>query len=52
MGMEADVKGCGQREIEQADFEKAIANIKCGKAVSIGGITPELVKYGGIAIVV
>ncbi len=52
MGMEAGGKRvCEQRVIERAEVEKAIAKIKCGKAAGIDGITPEMVKHGGDAVV-
>ncbi len=40
-----------QRVIERVEVEKAMAKIKCGKAAGIDGITPEMVKHGGDAVV-
>ncbi len=52
MGMEAGGKRMGeQREIERVEVEKAITKFKCDKASSIDGITPEMVKHGGDAVV-
>ncbi len=52
MGMEAGGKRVGeQRVIERVEVEKAIGKMKCGKAAGIDGITPEMVKHGGDAVV-
>ncbi len=40
-----------QREIGKAEVEKAIARLKCGKATCMDGITAEMLKYGGDAVV-
>ncbi len=32
-------------------MEKAIARLKCGKAAGMDGITAEMLKYGGDAVV-
>lgn len=36
---------CKWPEIERADVEKAIADIKCGKVEGINGVTLEMVTY-------
>ncbi len=52
MVMEAGGKRVGEhRETERVEVEKAIGEIKCGKAAGIEGITPEMVKHGGDAVV-
>ncbi len=33
------------------EVEKAIARLKCGKAAGMDGITAEMLKYGGDAVV-
>ncbi len=33
------------------EVERAIARLKCGKAAGIAGITAEMLKYGGDAVV-
>ncbi len=40
-----------QKEIGRAEVEKAIARLKCGKAAGMDGITAEMLKYGGDAVV-
>ncbi len=40
-----------QREIGRVEVEKAIARLKCGKAAGMDGITAEILKYGGDAVV-
>ncbi len=40
-----------QREIGRVEVEKAIARLKCGKAAGMDGITAEMLKYGGDAVV-
>ncbi len=40
-----------QREIGRAEIEKAIVRLKCGKAAGMDGITAEMLKYGGDAVV-
>ena len=40
-----------QRGIEKVELERTIAKIKCGKAAGIDGITQEMVKHGGDAVV-
>ncbi len=40
-----------QREIGRAEAEKAIARLKCGKAAGMDGVTGEMLKYGGDAVV-
>lgn len=46
MAMEAsEKKVCKWTEIERADVEKAIADIKCGKVEGINGVTLEMVTY-------
>ncbi len=40
-----------QREIGRLEVERAIARIKCGKAAGMDGITAEMLKYGGDAVV-
>ncbi len=40
-----------QREIGRAEVEKAIARLKSGKAAGMDGITAEMLKYGGDAVV-
>ncbi len=42
---------CEQRVIEKVEVEKAIGKMKCGKAAVIDGITPEMVKHGGDAVI-
>ncbi len=52
MGMETGGKRvCEQGVIERVEVEKAIGKMKCGKAAGIDGITPEMVKHGGDAMV-
>ncbi len=52
MGNEA---GRGQvpipRKIGRLEVERAIARLKCGKATGMDGITAEMMKYGGGAVV-
>ncbi len=52
MGIEA---GRGRvpihREIGRVEVEKVIARLKCGKAAGMDGITAEMLKYGGDAVV-
>ncbi len=40
-----------QREIGRSEVEKAVARIKWGKAAGMDGITVEMMKYGGDAVV-
>ncbi len=40
-----------QREIGRLEVEGAIARLKCGKAAGMDGITAEMLKYGGDALV-
>ncbi len=40
-----------QREISRLEIQKAIARLKCGKAAGMDGITAEMMKYGGDAVV-
>ncbi len=40
-----------QREIGRLEVERAIARLKCGKAAGMDGITAEMLKYGGDAVV-
>ncbi len=40
-----------QREIGWLEVEEAIARLKCGKAAGMDGITAEMLKYGGDAVV-
>ncbi len=40
-----------QREIYRLEIEKAIARLKCGKAAGMDGITAEMLKCGGDAVV-
>ncbi len=40
-----------QREIDRLEVERAIARLKCGKAVGMDGITAEILKYGVDAVV-
>ncbi len=41
-----------QREISRLEIQKAIATLKCGgKATGMDGITVEMMKYGGDAVV-
>ncbi len=40
-----------QRKISRAEVEKAIARLKCGKAAGMDGMTAEMLKYGGDAVV-
>ncbi len=40
-----------QREIGRSEVGKAIARLKCGKAMGMDGITAEMLKYGGDAVV-
>ncbi len=40
-----------QREIGRLEVEGAIARFKCGKAAGMDGITAEMLKYGGDAVV-
>ncbi len=40
-----------QREIGRAEIEKVIAKLKCAKAAGMDGITAEMLKYGGDAVV-
>ncbi len=39
-----------QREIGRAEVEKAIARLNCGKAAGMDGLTAEMLKYGGDAV--
>lgn len=41
---------CEQRVIERMEVEKAIAKNKCDKAAGIDGISPEMVKCEGNAV--
>ncbi len=52
MGIEAG-RGRGpiQREIGRLEVEGAIARLKCIKAAGMDGITAEILKYGGDAVV-
>ncbi len=36
-----------QRKISRLEVERAIARLKCGKAMGIDGITAEMLKNGG-----
>ena len=40
-----------QREIGRSEVEKAKARVKCGKTTGMDGITAEMLKYGGDAVV-
>ncbi len=40
-----------QREMGRSEVEGAIARLKCGKAAGMDGITAEMLKYGGDAVV-
>ncbi len=40
-----------QREVGRSEVEQAIARLKCGKAAGMDGITAEMFKYGGDAVV-
>ncbi len=40
-----------QREIGRTEVEKAISRLKCEKAAGMNGITAEMLKYGGDAVV-
>ncbi len=40
-----------QRVVGRSEVERAIARLKCGKAVGMDGITAEMLKYGGDAVV-
>lgn len=42
---------CAQSIIERLEAWKAIVMMKCGTAAGIGRITPQMVKYGGNAVV-
>ncbi len=40
-----------QREISRLEIQKAVARLRCGKAAGMDGITVEMMKYGGDAVV-
>ncbi len=40
-----------QREIDRSEIWKAIAKLKCGKVTGMDGITAEMMKYEGDAVV-
>ncbi len=37
--------------VGRLEVEEAIARLKCGKAAGMDGITAEMLKYGGDAVV-
>ena len=52
MGMDGGRNRVGEQEgIRREEVIKAIANLKNGKAAGVDGITAEMLKYGGEAIV-
>ncbi len=40
-----------QREIGRLEVERVVVRLKCGKAAGMDGITAEMLKYGGDAVV-
>ncbi len=40
-----------QREIGRSEVEKAVARLKCVKATGMDGVTAEMIKCGGDAVV-